>query len=202
MQQTQDDDEPEVPRHQRRYPYRALNPDEQRAINFEVEVILERIDPMLIQLVRDRLPRGAEAELDDILQEVRFKLWVTCLPKFDAWRKPKVKVSTFLRRCARDAVVDEIRKLRKRKHSTQPIAVEPAAPDQSLDHEIEQLAEQIRAEPERYLKATKSLLLMRLLAGDSPAVIARAFDVEPKRLWNAIYKLKMRISELAPAKCA
>ncbi len=149
-------------------------------------------------MVRTRLPGRADA--DDIAQQVRIAIWTKTLPRFDSHRG--VKVTTFLIRCIPDLISNEVRKGGKRRMPSEPLPWGAAAPDESLDHEIEQLAELIRAHPDRFFKRSEPKVIKRLLAGESPAAIARSLGIKPERLWDAAYKLRQRILEIAPAKVA
>jgi DNA-directed RNA polymerase specialized sigma24 family protein len=187
-----------LPRHERRFPYRALTPTEQHSINREAGKILAQVDPALRKMIRKRLPGRADA--DDIAQQVRIAIWNKTLARFDAYRG--VKVTTFVIRCIRDLISNEVRKGGKQKVAMEALPWSAEAPDESLDHEIEQLAELIRAQPERFFQRSKPEVLKRLLAGESPAVIARCLAIAPGPLYDLAYKVRMRISEIAPAKVA
>src|SRR5262249_37813293 len=141
------------------------------------------------------------SEFDDIAQEVRFHLWTHSLPRFDAWRKPRSKVGTFLRHCMFDAVTDQLRKISRRRRSRRISRLRPA-PDNFADRQIEQLSEDIMAAPERFFRATKAQVLRGLINGQSRERIAKKLRTNVKHVSDVTYRLKNEILEIAKAKCA
>ncbi len=86
----------------RRFPFRARNAAERKEIAEKVSGVMVGVEDMLYQLVRKRVQSFMDDDhVQEIVQEAMVWLWQKSLPKYDAWRKPAVKVSTFLFRWPR-----------------------------------------------------------------------------------------------------
>lgn len=157
------------------FPFRPKDKTDKARIRILVSSTLKGIEDMLYQLVRKRV-RGSvdEDEVNEIVQKCMIWLWEKSLPKYDAWRIPKVKVSTFLYRCASNFVHQEVRAFERRRITRKSVQLmDPEvmiqtihSRDTHLDDRIAALAEDVRIHPEKYLTAAQ-VKVFRKVAGNS-----------------------------------
>jgi AraC-like DNA-binding protein len=157
-----------------RYPFRPRpgHAGDTEFLRLEANLVLLGIDAMIYARIRARMQRHVDDHsVDDIAQRCRAHLWSRCLPAFDTGYK--VKLGTYLYRCIDNFVRSEHQILSRRLRRA--IASDPElmgqsipAPDSRLDHHVEALAEDIRANPERYLSPRQAKVLRSRLA--RPAV--------------------------------
>jgi DNA-directed RNA polymerase specialized sigma24 family protein len=143
----------------RRFPYKARNAAEQGAINQKISDVLISVDDMLYRMARRRAGVGLDDQaIQEIVQRCRSWLWQKSLPKFDAWRERKAKVSTFIFRCARNFVNQEVRSLVRARESPKRIHnIDPEllvhvvqGSDLAFDRKIEVVSRHVHKNPEAY----------------------------------------------------
>ena len=158
----------------KRFPFRARTKAEQPLINALVSDALDGVERMIRSLVRRNCQSGrfSEHDIEDIVQMCRIWLWERSLPKYDAWRMPRVKLSTFLYRCVANFVGQEVR--RRLNGRPTPISLTDAMSNCLLDQDqpdpmvddrrIEQIAKYIMAHPEEYFTPIQTRVFKALLA--------------------------------------
>jgi hypothetical protein len=155
------------------YPYRPRPGHETEdvpLIRAEADVILRGVDRMIWQQLHRRLPRAQRHDLEDAYQHVALRLWVYVLPRFDAFRGCKLTTLLYasIARLIGEVVKSHTRQaIRAERHRHEALVgqdvIDPAPPHY-LDARVEQIAQHIIQEPERYLgqaaakaiKATRS----------------------------------------------
>ncbi len=148
-------DQHHLPREQRQHPFRWATEAEREEVRREADAAIAGVHAALIKFARRSAPRASQHDLADIVQDVRLELFSKSLPNYDAWRKPAVKVSTYLYGCIWRATYQlSQRAIRQQKargrHHTLNDAPEAslAAPDCFDDRRVEALAEAILSDPE------------------------------------------------------
>ncbi len=153
---------------------------------------IEGVENMIWVMARRDAGTTDEAELEDIVQNVRVKLWKRSIPKFDPSKN--AKLTTYLHMCIVNAVREEARRHRRAKAGssrTMPKAPtftdigEPIrfAADTSLDDRIEALAADIMHNPEKYLIPSQCRTLRAVLnapVGTKMKDIAAHLGLEPR----------------------
>ena len=148
----------------RRFPFRPRNAEDRKAIAGKVSDIMRGVEDMLYKLARRRV-QGLmdEHEVQEIVQGAMIWLWERSLPKYDAWRRPAVKVSTFLYRCAANFINQEVRAIMRRRNSRRRVLlVDPDLMMQTLhstqsplDDKIAAVAQDVLDHPEKYLTVSQ-----------------------------------------------
>lgn len=202
-----DCNEAHLPRADRRYPYKPLTPAEAAEVAAEVGSILHGVERMLYGAARKRL--GNDAAVDDVVQHTRLHLWQTALPKYDAHRVPRVKVSTFIYRCANNIMRDEIRALKARRRRTPDSFTSSGidasrgcgAADDRLDRKVEALAADVLENPERYLRGPEQCAAFRAVTSAPTGMpikeIARRLGYKrSSSLSTIMHRIRKRIAEI------
>jgi DNA-directed RNA polymerase specialized sigma24 family protein len=79
------------------YPYLPGAPADVERITAAASQVLEGIQPMLRRMAMNLTSQN---DVEDLVQRCMLSLWEKSLPRYDAWRVPKTKVTSFLHRCA------------------------------------------------------------------------------------------------------
>ena len=192
----------------RRFPFRASRRNMRPEVHEAISKILTGIDNLMYQRVRIR-SRGLmdEEMIQETVQRCRIWLWDKSLPRFDAWRKPKVKVSTYLYICADNFIKQELRALLRSRSSTQKLTyIDPQtiretvlSKDCAMDDRIVAVAEDVMDHPERYLTGTQVRVFKAII--DSPSMLMKDLAVvlgyqRPSSLSMILRRIKERIAEI------
>ena len=152
-----------------KFPFKARSQKERASVNARISKLLMGINDMLIGIARDKCPKDFDSnDLDDVVQKTMIHLWQVSLPKYNAWRKPFCKPSTFLFRCAYNYVSQEMRVI-SRARKTHMLCTGFADlelrqdRDRLLDVRIAALAEEVIRNPERFLTPSQSMVFSTLL---------------------------------------
>ena len=146
------------------FPFRPKDDTDNLRINAAVSTVMASVEDMLYKLVRKRI-RGSvdEDEVHEVVQKCMIWLWERSLPKYDAWRVPGVKISTFLYRCAANFISQEVRAFQRRQMTKKRVhLMDPEvmiqtlrARDTRLDDRISAVADDVLAHPAKYLTAAQ-----------------------------------------------
>lgn len=151
--------------------------------------IIRSIDPLIIKVVSQYLPKRYRSDADDVAQIARLKAW-QAIRRFDPARG--TRLSTYLARVVMNAVIDSVRSIARQKHCV-PIPTTHAAPADVLA--IEKLAAAILANPHRYMSDRPASLVP--LADLSNRQIGAKLGMTPKSAADAKTRLRNRLRELA-----
>ncbi len=169
------------------------------------ERILSIHEPRLRALVRTRLRQDFSLDADDILQEVRIRLWRA----FE--RENSIEhLASYIQRTVLSVVIDAVRRRNTRneesldqnqtEHEEMPMHLPEstlASPDQSLarSQQLSQLSAAMAQLPERRREPTKLLI-----QGFSPQEMAHMLDLSEATARNLAYRgleeLKMIIAKM------
>lgn len=188
------------------YPFRPRedHPEDEAFIRLEIERVLYGVTDMIYMLVRRRLYTQNEDMIEDVAQMVRCNLWEKSLPAFDSHRQ--VTLSTYLYCCINNFVKREglrqVRQEAKRETPVDPAVLCAAMDDmgKELDSKVYALAQDIMANPEKYLTRRQSTVLREVLAyeGDHLNVLAEQFDYhQPSSLYMMLRRIRDRIKALS-----
>lgn len=156
------------PLSQRRYPFRAARPEEEPEVRAAIDAVLKISEGLLWEYAYRFWPHACREILEDEVQLARVHLFEYSLPRFDATRHSKV--TTFACACIAHFFMcrarSEMRK-RRRTRSSNILDYLPS-PSTGSDRQIEQLAEQIRANPENYMSKRQAEVFVAIQArGDT-----------------------------------
>jgi DNA-directed RNA polymerase specialized sigma24 family protein len=145
------------------------------------------VDDMLVDMAK-RINRVAFhldlAEVDDLVQDCRLKLWQHSLPRYDLHSRPFTKVSTFVHACARSFYYREFARTARRisrfaAHDALDIHDEAAdlfvSPHGVQDAQIEKLAERVLSNPWAYLTDRQTEVV--LTVADNPEMMKKDLAV-------------------------
>jgi RNA polymerase sigma factor (sigma-70 family) len=182
----------------RQFPFRARNPREQREINAEIGELLQAIDPLLYALAKSRMPNVCRADLDDAVQGTRLRLWQRSLPRYDA--KRGVKLTTFIHRCATNAIADEARKLgRLQEAAATGIDLDAIATHdpEVADHHITALAARVRRWPQKFgLTRRQGEILNAMAVGGDIHEIAARLNVTASYVCTARKRITAKLAQI------
>lgn len=196
------DDQLHLPRADRQFPYRAANPAEADEIRLEADAILKAVEGIVVRFSYEIAPAGfTKEDLQDLQQEVRLHLWRNALPRYDAWRTPRVKVSTFLYRSGWRATLDHARRMKRRRRL--PVDSlgdhDPHARDTLQDRLIETLAHQILTDPSILRKSRHALALIHQPVDQSDAEAAAGAGLSTSAYQDARHRLRQKCIRLLHA---
>lgn len=160
------------------FPYRAHCRTDREPTLAEIKRVASLGNDVLV-LVNDMIFKAVrrisgshtdENDIEEMVQNVRIEVIRVALPKFDAWRKSKAKISTYLFPCIQKLVLSEIRTRQRHLKRQQGLvqdmgnaAENLVAADTSQDARVAVLADEIMGDPERYLGKTKARVFQYLM---------------------------------------
>jgi DNA-directed RNA polymerase specialized sigma24 family protein len=190
------------------FPFRPKSDADKARINAAVSTVMSGIEDMLYKLVRKRV-RGSvdEDQVHEIVQKCMIWLWEKSLPKYDGWRTPRVKVSTFLFRCAANFINQEVRAFqrrmtaKKRVHLMDPEMMIQTlhSQDTHLDDRIASVADDVLANPEKYLTAAQVKVFKKITSnrGEMMKDMATTLGYQrPSSLSMMMRRIRERILEI------
>ena len=172
------------------YPYRD---DADAAV-----AALQGVENMILDSIRRQVPDIDDATMDDVAQRVRIHALFVALPKFDATRG--AKVSTYLCRCIRNAVRDELKLMRFRLHPVyRPVEVvdggetlaRVGVSDSRDDAAIEKFIRELTQNPDKYLSPRQAAQYRKFLSIQPGQVLSTNWHT------SAGYKLRKKVLEAA-----
>jgi RNA polymerase sigma factor (sigma-70 family) len=163
----------------------------------ETDAALSLVEPFLKSLIRRMCPRLQLADREDILQDVRITLWIRAIPAFDSSRG--AKLSTYLHRCARNAILDGLAK-RSRARDCESLPDDLSIADEAEDHQTHAIAAAVLRNPEQYLCAGRARVV-RCMA-DYPDHTIGDIAIKLGLSRPAVYTLMYHIRKDLLARCA
>lgn len=185
------------------FPYRATSPEHQIIINGQVSEIMRAVEDMVYQLTRKRARNQVDDDqVNEIVQRCMIWMWQKSLPKYDALRTPRVKVSTFIYRCAQNFIKQEIRSIMRGRLSKRRITyIDPdlmlqslQAQDTTLDEKIHSLANDVQEHPEKYLTEAQVAVFNAIVHNKGELMKDLAVKLGYKRA-SSLSMMKRRIFE-------
>lgn len=158
---------------------------------------------MIYDIARRHLPSDIDSDsITEVVQKCMIWLWQKSLPKYNAWRVPSVKVSTFLHTCATNFILQERRTINRSRRANQGSLITQKTnynnaqgmmgPD--LDRKIEQLAKDIIANPEKYMTGSQVTVFNAVLNNPDRMMKDLADDLNYARA-SSLSMIKRRIRE-------
>jgi DNA-directed RNA polymerase specialized sigma24 family protein len=194
----------------RRFPFRTRNRVDAKRAGLAANEALRSVQDMVFSLVKQSMPKDLTIEdVEDLVQECNLHLHIKSLPRYDAWRKPKVKISTFLRACIfnwvrqkRRVVISKRMSKPGRSHtisqSDYPFHTLPA-PDESVDRYVEALAADLLSNPDAFLTPHQAAALRAVVDNDGSTMQKLSIDLNyklPSSFSTMKKKIRERIVEL------
>ena len=173
-----------VKRSKVQFPFRSTSPQHLVHLNRRISRVLDAVDRMIYEQARRKgSGRVDDSQIQEIVQRCRIWLWEKSLPKYDAWRTPPVKVSTFLYQCVHNFMKQEFRGVaRKKVGRRQMMYCDPdvmlhtlQARDTSMDDRIAAKAEDILYRPECYLTEAQVIVFKAMI--DNPTILMKDLAV-------------------------
>lgn len=181
----------------RRFPFRAADEHDRARANRDIANAIEQHATLIQAAVVTRLPRRLQSHVEDVEQEVKIALWRDALPRFDADRG--YKLGTYIFTCAHRAISAELRRLKaEQRPGRLPSERFLLAPDCGSDRLIEQLADMILAEPERFLSEFGANVLRAVT--ESPdqrrGAVADLARLDRQQIWKGLYKVRQKLRKV------
>jgi DNA-directed RNA polymerase specialized sigma24 family protein len=191
-------DQHHLPRVERQHPFRWLNKVEREQVRADADTLLRSIERLITKMIHDLAPVGvSRVDRADIAQDVHLKIWSYCLPRYDAWRTPKTKPSTFLHTCVYWSVRDLLRRHRRRKRPGPIEGLSLPARDETPDREVEALAGSLLLAPARLGKHAHAILSKPLDLAESD--LASSLGISSNGLARYRYDARQKAIEILHA---
>jgi DNA-directed RNA polymerase specialized sigma24 family protein len=188
----------------RKHPFKARTVAERETLNAEISRVLVGVDNMFYDIARGQLPTNTDWDtIEEIVQKCRMWMWKKSLPKYNAWRRPKVKVSTFLHKCATNFIRQERRTLMRRQRPHQGALRQSnldvnyggdCTVEFDIDRKVEALANDIIAHPEKYMTASQTAVFKAVVNNPDTMMKDLATQLQYARA-SSLSMIKRRIRE-------
>lgn len=149
------------------------------------------LDPLILALIKRRLPQLHQHERDDVAQDLRLHLWLV-LPQHDPRRG---SIGAFARACLLHAITDMSRR-NHRQISESLLPVELTERTITPDFEGHRLSMELRSNPEAFLPPSLVRVLRALQHYPTPGAAAQSLGLKPRAFWSQAWKLKDCIREI------
>jgi hypothetical protein len=201
-------DQRHLPRAQRQHPFRFL-PTEQHERDRIIADVLAGVKNMVlgaaVNCMTKQERRYRSHWKHELAADIEAHLAGHSLPLYDAWRVPRVKVTSFISVCAHNQARARLRTLR-RQDKAAPLQLlegfDAPAPDQQHDRRIEALATAIIADPGAFGFTAGQSRVIQTMARCGPGTemqeLARQLGyARPSSFSMILRRIRLRIAELA-----
>lgn len=183
--------DPELPRRERRFPYRPADDAEAQEVRAEFDLIARDYDGMIWQAIRRKIHDRAQA--DEAYACVLWRLWRSALPAYDTTR---AGLGTMLYVAIRRAIIDYIRRRKApRERHFDGSELRTLASDTRLDRHVEAVAQEILDHPDLYASPREAQVIadVRDHPGAEPVERGRRLGMTSRRVNTVMVAARKRI---------
>ena len=195
-------DQLHLPRRDRQFPYRPADDRERAEVRAELDQVIRGIERMIYKTLNDSAAWASPEQREDWSQEIALHLAFSAMPRFDQWREPKTKISTFIQVCIRQYLWHLMRKRRRSfTRRPEPLWLESSSPerfiaaDQSPDREIEAIADVVLANPSMLGSGIASEVIHEARETSDQAVADR-LKIKKQHVLSARCRMRHRVPRL------